>query len=127
MSGTTRTLREMEPIFHAALPDDWAAALPIGEYRMSTRGRTLDEEGFIHCSTEAQLVAVADRFYGDLDALVLLTVDPERVDAEIRWEPPTPGVDELFPHVYGPLPVAAVTAATWWVRDGDRWARPDHS
>jgi glutathione S-transferase len=105
-----------EPIFHIAVPEDWAAAFTSGEYTMSTRGLGLETVGFIHCSTEAQVEATAARFYGDLDALVLLTIDPLAVRSEIKWEPPAPGVDELFPHIYGPLPVAAVNTATFWTR-----------
>ena len=118
-----------EPIFHLALPDDWAAAFEHGEYRMSTRGRTLDEEGFIHASTRGQVEATANRFYGDLDQLVLLTIDPTAVPHEIKWEPPAPGLDELFPHIYGPLPIPAVVAATYWLRsidgDGAGWSLDD--
>ncbi|MEM9042862.1 MAG: DUF952 domain-containing protein [Actinomycetota bacterium] len=118
-----------EPIFHLALPDDWAAAFDLGEYRMSTRGRTLDDEGFIHASTRLQVEATANRFYADLDQLVLLTIDPLAVPHEIRWEPPAPDLDELFPHIYGPLPIAAVVAATYWLRSidgaGPSWSLDD--
>jgi glutathione S-transferase len=110
-----------EPIFHLAVPDDWAAAFATGEYRMSTRGVTLEQEGFIHCSTRAQLQDTSNRFYGDLDQLVVLTIDPRLVPSPIRWEPPAPGVDTLFPHIYGPLPIAAVNVATHWRRTGSSW------
>ncbi len=114
-----------ETIFHAALPEDWAAAFATGEYTTSTRGMTLAEVGFIHLSTHEQIEGVANHFYGDVDQLVLLTVDPTRVSAEIRWEPPAPGVDELFPHIYGPLPIAAVVRTDYWFRtidaDGAGW------
>lgn len=105
------------PIFHIALPDDWAAAFTFGEYAVSTRGMSLDDVGFIHCSTAEQIEATADRFYGDLSALVLLTIDPVAVPSKIIWEPPAPGVDELFPHIYGPLPIAAVNMHRFWTRD----------
>jgi uncharacterized protein (DUF952 family) len=108
------------PLFHLALPDDWTAAFATGEYTMSTRGVSLDEEGFIHCSTREQLEATANRFYGDLDQLVLLTIDAELVPSEIRWEPPAPGAQELFPHIYGVLPIAAVDVAAMWLRSPDR-------
>jgi len=112
-----------QPLFHMALPEDWISAFDTGEYLMSTRGVTLAEEGFIHCSTRDQVEATANRFYADLDTLVLLTVDPARVPSEIVWEPPAAGVDELFPHIYGPLPVAAVNlAATWIRRPGAPWS-----
>ncbi|MEL6892289.1 MAG: DUF952 domain-containing protein [Actinomycetota bacterium] len=108
-----------EPIFHAALPDDWAAAFEHGEYTTSTRGASLAEVGFIHASTRAQVEGVANRFYGDVDELVLLTIDPLKVPHEIRWEPPAPGIDELFPHIYGPLPIAAVAITNHWMRTID--------
>lgn len=111
------------PLHHLALPDDWAAAFAVGEYTMSTRGVTLEDEGFIHCSTRAQVEDTANRFYGDLDQLVLLTIDAQLVPAEIRWEPPAAGVDELFPHIYGALPIAAVDTATMWLRaPGRPWS-----
>jgi glutathione S-transferase len=108
-----------DPILHLALPDDWAAAFVTGEYRMSTRGVTLEQEGFIHCSTQEQMQDTANRFYSDLDQLVVLTIDPRLVPSPIRWEPPAPGADVLFPHIYGPLPVAAVNLATHWRRSPD--------
>ena len=108
-----------EPLHHLAMPEDWAAAFAHGEYTMSTRGRTLADEGFIHCSTRAQVEATANRFYGDVDELVLLTIDPTKVPSEIKWERPAPGVDELFPHIYGPLPIPAVVRTNYWFRTID--------
>lgn len=113
-----------EPIFHIALPEDWAAAFTFGEYAMSTRAMSLDEVGFIHCSTRAQIEATANRFYADLHELALLTVDPLLVPANIIWEPPAPGADELFPHIYGPLPIAAVNIHQFWTRSTDVWTLP---
>lgn len=114
-----------DEILHVAVPVDWAAALGDGEYRMSTRGRTLAEEGFVHCSTPSQLEGVANRFYGDLDEVVILHVATGLLDAEVRMEPPADGIDELFPHVYGPIPITAVTATTLWRRDDDGvWRSP---
>ncbi|MFZ9040319.1 MAG: DUF952 domain-containing protein [Ilumatobacteraceae bacterium] len=116
---------------HLALPDDWAAAVADGEYRISTRGRTLDEEGFIHCSFPHQAAGVVDRFYADIDELVVLHVDVRRLDAEVRVEPPVAGADDLFPHVYGPIPISAVAATVVWRREAGlgaltRAASPDH-
>ena len=110
-----------DPIFHLALPEDWQGAFETGEYRWSTRGQTLDVVGFIHCSTTVQIEATANRFYGDLSNLVLLTIDPVAVPSEVLWEAPAPGVDELFPHIYGPLPIAAVNMTTMWTRHGEGW------
>ncbi|MER5601147.1 DUF952 domain-containing protein [Streptomyces sp. NPDC002265] len=94
----------------------WDAAREAGAYAMSTRGRTLAEEGFIHCSTRAQLPRVAAFLYGAPDApddLVVLVVDPARLGAPVKYEAPEPGGEE-FPHVYGPIPVDAVVDVETW-------------
>lgn len=108
-----------QPIYHAALPQDWAAAQASGSYEMSTIGVTLAEEGFIHCSTRQQVEGVANRYYGNVDEIMLLTLDRETIGSPIVDEPPAPQASELYPHVYGPIPVAAVVATTRWSADSD--------
>ena len=108
-------------LFHAALPDDWTAAQHAGVYGMSTRGRTLADEGFIHCSYENQVERVVNAFYADLDSLVLLVVDRGGLGVEVVDESPTGDpADEHFPHIYGPLPVSAVVEARPWRREPGR-------
>ena len=99
-------------LYHLALRSEWQQARTAGVYRRSTRGRSLQEEGFIHLSAVHQVADTASRFYGDLPAgeLLLLTVDPARLAAAgltVQWQP-APGSGELFPHLFGPLPLAAV-------------------
>jgi uncharacterized protein (DUF952 family) len=99
-------------LFHIALASDWAAAQQAGEYRISTLGRTLDDVGFVHASYAGQVAGVLAAFYsGVTESLVLLAVDPARLGCEVRAEEAVPG-GELFPHIYGPIPVAAVTGVT---------------
>jgi glutathione S-transferase len=106
-------------LYHLALRSEWRAAREAGVYRRSTRGRSLEEVGFIHLSAAHQVQATAGRFYGDLPAgeLVLLVVDPKRLAAaglELRWEPAQGSGElggELFPHLFGPLPLEAVLLA----------------
>lgn len=114
-----------DAIFHLALPDDWRAADGGTPYTVSTRGLDLAEVGFIHCSTLGQLEGVANGFYADVDELVVLTIDPDLLDVDVRWEPPAPGLEERFPHVYGPLPQRAVVATRTWRRGSDGWAIAD--
>ena len=102
-------------LYHLALRPEWAAARREGVYRRSTRGRSLEEVGFIHLSAAHQVEATAQRFYADLPAgeLMLLSLDPQRLAAaglEVVEEP-APGSGELFPHLYGPLPLEAVLLA----------------
>jgi uncharacterized protein (DUF952 family) len=95
-------------LLHITQRSDWLAAAAAGEYAMSTRGVTLAEQGFIHCSLRHQLRGVAEAVYGDADDLVVLVIDSERLQAPVRYEAPEPGA-EAYPHIYGPLPAGAVT------------------
>jgi uncharacterized protein (DUF952 family) len=102
-------------VWHLAQTTDWDAALAQGDYAVSTRGLTLEQVGFIHCSYAHQVAGVVRLFYADVDAsLTLLGIDTERLAAagiEVRAEPGDPAHPdgERFPHVYGAIPVAAVT------------------
>lgn len=101
----------MDTLYHIALATDWAQAQRDGEYRISTRGRTLAAEGYIHASTASQVLPVANAYYRDEpDDLLLLVLDPAQIGAEIKWEM-VPGSADPFPHIYGPLPVRAVRQA----------------
>lgn len=118
-------MNEPDELIHIALPDEWSAAKEAGEYRRSTRGRSLDDVGFVHCSYPRQLEGVANRVYSDVAELVLLHLEPELFDAEVRIEPASDDGTELFPHVYGPIPTSAVVAVTWWDRGDDGiWHKP---
>ncbi|MET8952297.1 DUF952 domain-containing protein [Streptomyces sp. NPDC004393] len=107
-----------EPLLHLTERSLWEAACTTGSYEMSTRGVTLQEEGFIHCSLRHQVPRVAGWVYGEYEApdeLVLLVIDPERLTAPVRYEALKPGGEE-FPHVYGPIPVSAVVDVQVWDR-----------
>ena len=90
-----------EVLFHIAAAEDWRAS---GEIYVSPHFET---EGFIHCSTPAQLEGVAQRRFRGRDDLLVLSIDPTRVRAPIRYEN-LEGGREQFPHIYGPLNVDAV-------------------
>src|SRR5258707_6098826 len=108
---------QKQRLYHIATAPDWDRARQEGEYRTSTRGRTLREEGFIHASTAAQVLPVADAVYLDEQQdLVLLVLDTSRIAAEIRREP-VPVWADPFPHIYGPLNVDAVVRAVPLERD----------
>ena len=99
---------ELPPLFHLALADEWLEAVERGgPYERSTLGAGLDEVGFIHCSFADQVAVTRDRFYGDRPDVVLLRIDPDRLDAEVRVED-LHGTGEVYPHLYGPLPLDAV-------------------
>lgn len=105
-------------IYHIASRSDWAAAVAAGEYHVSTRGKTVEQEGFIHASTAAQVAGVANAYYADAEDLLVLVIDPERLTAPLRYDP-VPGAPEPFPHIYGPLNVDAVTGTAELRRDAE--------
>jgi len=77
----------------------------------------LEEVGFVHTSFAQQVGLVAAAGYDRVDApLVLLVLDRARLGCPVRVEP-VHGVDEVFPHVYGPLPLAAVADVVELRRD----------
>lgn len=63
-------------------------------------------DGFIHFSTAAQARETARRHFAGLGELKLVTVAVEPLGAALKWEPSRGG--DLFPHLYGPLPLSAV-------------------
>lgn len=93
-------------IFHIATAEDWRAARASGDYTTSTRGRTLEQEGFIHCARREQVARVFARYYADAgEPLVLLGIETDRLIS--RWQDDPVG-DEVYPHVYGPINRGAV-------------------
>jgi uncharacterized protein (DUF952 family) len=99
-------LRVSETILHITTRDAWADAQAAG--RLTTP--SLQSEGFIHCSTAAQVRPTADRIFAGSGELLLLEIDPRRLTAPLRWERAT-DVGEDFPHIYGPLNLDAVRRA----------------
>jgi len=97
-------------LFHISLPEDWAAAQQGGQVTDSTRGVSLGQEGYIHCSYAEQVAPTAARFYADLAEVVVLRIDPARLSSPVVEEDLV-GAGEPFPHVYGPIDLAAVVEA----------------
>ncbi len=96
-------------ILHLAIRADWEEAKTIGRYVWSTRGITVADEGYTHCSFESQWKGVRDRFYSDLtdQDLVLLEIDEEKLTSEVVIEQ-LGAAPEAFPHIYGRIDIAAV-------------------
>ncbi|HEX8472318.1 MAG TPA: DUF952 domain-containing protein [Brevundimonas sp.] len=84
---------------------EWAVAEATGSYAGSAVDLT---DGYIHLSAADQLAGTVRKHYAGRENLLLLTVDLTGLGEALIWEPSRGGA--LFPHFYGPLPVAAVTA-----------------
>ncbi|MDT7713633.1 MAG: hypothetical protein QOG46_2486 [Pseudonocardiales bacterium] len=98
------------PIYHLALTGDWESE-PSRPYTTSTIGKTLEEQGFIHCSFRAQVQQIADMAYRGRRDVVLLEIAPTLLTATIQVES-VDGSDEAFPHIYGAINRDAVVNAT---------------
>jgi glutathione S-transferase len=92
----------VDRLFHIARAGDWEAARLDGTYRVSTLGKLLDDEGFIHLSFAHQVKRVADAFYRGMHDVVLLELDPERLAGRVIVEA-VGDSEEWFPHLYGPI------------------------
>jgi len=106
---------ESSRIYHIARLEAWEAALYSGLYL----GDTLAAEGFIHCSKRGQLAGSANRFFHGHTGLVLLEIDPLRLQSRLVFEASASGED--FPHIYGPLQVEAVVKVTPFSAGPDGW------
>jgi len=92
-----------EHIYHICRVDEWRQGRQDGTYQGSSQDL---EDGFIHLSTAGQVRMSAEKHRAGQRDLVLLEVDPRPLEGTLRWEPSRRG--ELFPHVYGGLPISSV-------------------
>jgi uncharacterized protein (DUF952 family) len=93
----------MTTIYKIVAADLWRAAKDSGVFA----GTGIDlTDGFIHLSTAAQARRTAQLFFAGQDNLVLVAVDEASVGEALKYEPSRDG--DLFPHLYGPLPLTAV-------------------
>jgi uncharacterized protein (DUF952 family) len=83
-------------IYHIVLPDDWAA----WDTDLYT-AKSLETEGFIHCSFAAQLNGVIERYYAGESEVVVLELETESLMSRVVNEPSTG--NEIYPHIYGPI------------------------
>jgi uncharacterized protein (DUF952 family) len=98
------------------------AAWRAAEARGAFLGSEVDaRDGFIHFSTAAQVAETAAKYFADASDLVLVAVDAGTLGPSLKWEPSRGG--DLFPHLYGPLPLSAVR----WVQPLSRAADGRHA
>ena len=78
-------------------------------------------DGYIHLSCGSQLAATLDKHFSGVDGLMLVALDLSRLGDTVRWEPARGG--QLFPHIYGRLPVGAVVSIASLERTDDGTVR----
>lgn len=90
-------------IYHVVTNTNWQKALLQGFYAADS----LAAEGFIHCSKQEQVKGVLERYYAGQFDLLLLHIDETKLTAILKYEL-APSVNEVFPHIFGPLNLGAV-------------------
>jgi uncharacterized protein (DUF952 family) len=94
-------------IYKVCTASEWAVALATGTYIGSDADR---RDGFIHLSTGSQLAETLRRHFAGKRDLVRVAFDADALGPALRWEPSRGG--DLFPHLYGELPVALARDVT---------------
>jgi uncharacterized protein (DUF952 family) len=91
----------------------WRAAESEGQFLGTADDR---RDGFIHFSSAAQVAGTAAKHFANKSGLMLVAIDADALGAALKWE--RSRGDELFPHLYAPLPLSTL-----------RWARvlPDEA
>ncbi len=112
----------MTRMFHLITEQDWELARGSQHWRPAS----LADEGFIHCSVdEEQAMRVVARLYPDRADLLALEVETEKLNSPLVSEASRSG--EIYPHIYGPLDLNAVTKVWRVNQDGEgRYSLSDH-
>lgn len=98
MSGQSQSAM----IYHIAERESWSAAIATGTYHPPS----LEEEGFIHCSTLEQVLEVAERLFAGRTDVVVLEIMQQSLPVIVKYEVAPNG--KTYPHVYGEIPLEAV-------------------
>jgi uncharacterized protein (DUF952 family) len=101
-------------IYHIVAEADFLACTDAQRYLPADFAAS----GFVHCALEASVLPVANDYYAAVAGLLLLLrIDPDRLTSETRYEAADPSAaagtthlasSSVFPHVYGPIDLAAI-------------------
>jgi len=98
---------ESDFIYHVTTPEKWAEAQSKGQFEADS----LATEGFIHCSTEAQVAGVLERYYQGQTGLIKLKIEKSKVERPLIFEL-AGSINEVFPHIHGAINLDAVVEVT---------------
>lgn len=101
-------------IFHLADPKEWENQLSNQDYKVES----LDREGFIHASIASQVETTYNRYYGSKDSMVLLTIVPEFLTAELKYEF-SEDRNESFPHIFGSINKTSIVRLQYYSADSN--------
>lgn len=107
-------------IYRIAEAEDWLAARRSGQFASAD----LAVEGFIHCSEYNQILATGARYYAGKAGLTLLEIDETKIATIVKRELAA-SRNEMFPHIFAPIPLAAIVRHFDFLADTDgRFALP---
>jgi len=89
-------------IYHIVMPEIWEKF----KNKDFFESETLESEGFIHCSFREQLESVLQRYYKDVERILILEIDSEKLKSKLIAEPSTN--NEIYPHIYGEINCDAI-------------------
>lgn len=98
---------ETERLYRLASANEWKAARATGAVAYSDIDR---RDGYLHLSTARQVLGTARRHFSQKTDMLALEVDPAGATGAVKFER-APNASEVYPHLYGELPVSAVRRA----------------
>ena len=104
----------MATIFHIAPKEKWTKSRSRGQYSEDS----LQSEGFIHCSTDEQVAATANKHFKGQSDLVLLSINASDIISVIVYESSGDNGEE-YPHIFGPINHDAVKEVIDFPVSGD--------
>lgn len=99
-------------ILHCMKKDTWEE----DKYKQYIGEQNLEQDGYIHCSPVEYMWRVTPNFSHIRDELVLLYIDTDKLESEVRWEDGD-NCGRSYPHVYGPINTNAVITVLPYMRD----------
>lgn len=78
----------------------------------------IEREGYIHCSPVEYFWRVAPNFIDVQAALILLCIESDKVEAEIKWEDGD-NCGKEYPHLYGELNIDSIINVLPFIKDRD--------
>ncbi|TDH29132.1 DUF952 domain-containing protein [Segetibacter sp. 3557_3] len=94
-----------EKVFHITNEKSWLNNQRDGFYLHPS----LESEGFIHCCTATQIEGVLARYFAGAGELLQLEINTNLLEAILKYEY-VPASNDVFPHLYGPLNITAVSS-----------------
>jgi uncharacterized protein (DUF952 family) len=105
-------------IYHIADPNQWEQAQVSRYYTHPS----LHTEGFVHCSKVDQLEDTANHYFSENDQILVLFIDPQKLEPELIYESATRGGE--YPHIYGAININSIVRSKVYKRRGKKFKLP---